>query len=461
MKPRWHHRWRLLAGVTDLLFVGGALIGWTLARFGAGAFVSSFVPARGQGFGRAPLAFAIPAWLAVFALFRLYNPPRCQNSLEEGRRLVMAGPAAAVAIVLLGFVVKENPARSWLVGAMVIGTLSASIGRQTLRSIVASLRESGRWSTRAIVVGSQEGKKLVELALQDRSLGLDPVATCGFELPPLPSWEAGAVRPAVDATDAGEVVVVTEGLRRSDVAAAIEVADQLPVNVVVVPGLDYLMLRSLRLVTVGNEPGLALDAPSLHQYQAHIKRLIDVAFGSVLGILTAPLMIVSAIAIRVESAGPIVFRQAREGMNGKTFEVFKLRTMRNGAHKELVAELRPDDPMFFTKPDDDPRTTRVGRLLRKTSIDELPQLWNVVRGDMSLVGPRPLALWEAERLGLRRRIVVRPGLTGLWQVSGRSTLSPEERIRLDLVYVQNWSLLLDFSILLRTVPAVVGRRGAF
>jgi lipopolysaccharide/colanic/teichoic acid biosynthesis glycosyltransferase len=241
------------------------------------------------------------------------------------------------------------------------------------------------------------------------------------------------------------------------VGAVIEVADELPVNVVVLPGLDYLMLGSLRLVTIGNEPGLALDAPSLHAYQARLKRTVDVVVGGVLAVLTFPLLALCAIAIRLESHGPVLFRQSREGLNGKIFAVMKLRTMRNGAHEEDL----PEDLNCFTKPGEDPRTTRVGRFLRKTSLDEVPQLWNVIRGDMSLVGPRPLALWEAELLGLRRRIVVRPGITGLWQVSGRSTLSPEERIRLDLVYIQNWSLLLDLSILLRTVPAVVARRGAY
>jgi lipopolysaccharide/colanic/teichoic acid biosynthesis glycosyltransferase len=190
-----------------------------------------------------------------------------------------------------------------------------------------------------------------------------------------------------------------------------------------------------------------------------LKRVIDVASSATLLVLTAPLLLLAAIAVRLSSSGHALFRQPRVGRNGDVFDVVKFRTMREDAEPPLSV---PKDGLgFLTKPEDDPRITKVGRFLRQTSIDELPQLWNVLKGDMSLVGPRPLPLWEAEALNMRRRLVVRPGLTGLWQVSGRSSLAPEERIRLDLVYVQNWNLLLDLSILLRTAPAVVGRRGAF
>jgi lipopolysaccharide/colanic/teichoic acid biosynthesis glycosyltransferase len=203
------------------------------------------------------------------------------------------------------------------------------------------------------------------------------------------------------------------------------------------------------------------EPPSVHGYQAIVKRAMDVTLGSTLLLLAAPLMALIAIAIRFDTRGPVIFRQQREGRRGRTFEALKFRTMRDAPQADALEQLEADDISFLSKPENDPRITRVGRWLRRTSLDELPQLWSVVRGDMSLVGPRPLPLWEAERLGLHRRLIVRPGLTGLWQVSGRSSLAPDERIRLDLVYVQNWSVLLDLSILLRTVPAVIGGNGAY
>jgi exopolysaccharide biosynthesis polyprenyl glycosylphosphotransferase len=333
-----------------------------------------------------------------------------------------------------------------------------------LRSLVGRRRQRGAWTTRTLVFGRDEAKRIVESFQAETIIGFEPVGTCGFEAQGLPSFETTELEEAVRSLGAGALLVVAEGLERSETRAAFEVADTLPVNVIVLPGLDYLLLGSLRLVTVGHEPGLALDAPSLRRYQADVKRAFDIVASAALLIASAPVSAVCALALWVESRGTVLFRQEREGLGGNTFQVIKFRTMAPGAEpvEHEVLELADEaEDVFFPKVENDPRTTRVGRFLRRTSLDELPQLWNVLRGDMSLVGPRPLSLWEAERLGLARRMVVRPGLTGLWQVSGRSMLSPSERIRLDLVYVQNWSLLLDLSILLRTVPAVIGRRGAY
>ena len=184
---------------------------------------------------------------------------------------------------------------------------------------------------------------------------------------------------------------------------------------------------------------------------------------SVALIVAAPVLIVAAIAIKITSPGPVLFRQVRVGRDGEPFFVLKLRTMVVDAEDrlaELMAQNEADGPLF--KMSDDPRITRVGRILRKLSIDELPQLWNVVRGDMSLIGPRPalpreVAQWSDE---LHERLRVRPGITGMWQVSGRSDTGFEEYQRLDLFYVDNWSILIDMGILLRTVPAVLTGRGA-
>lgn len=461
MKPRWHARWRLLALAADAMTVTGALVAVAVARFGPDALSAGFVPAPGREFAQAPLLFAVPVWLGVFAVMRLYNPHRCQNGLQEARRLVTGGLAAAVVLVMLGFLAKENPARSWLFGGMVLGTLAAAVGRQTVRRVVGRLREEGRWLTPTVLVGRREAKRVLEALTVDRGSGNLPVATCGFSVEGLPSWEIGRVRAAVAETGASEIVVVAEDLERHEVGAALEVADELPVNVTVLPGLDHLLLHSLQLVAVAKEPALALEPPSVRSIQRTAKRALDLAGGALLLAVTAPLMAIASAAIRLESPGPVLFRQKREGMDGRVFELLKFRTMHEGVHEEIVPEEGPEDLRFLQKSEEDPRVTRVGRWLRRASLDELPQLWNVLRGEMSLVGPRPLPLWEGERLGLGRRLVVRPGMTGLWQVSGRSSLSPEERVRLDLVYVQNWTVLLDLSILLRTLPAVVGGRGAY
>jgi exopolysaccharide biosynthesis polyprenyl glycosylphosphotransferase len=193
------------------------------------------------------------------------------------------------------------------------------------------------------------------------------------------------------------------------------------------------------------------------------KRVLDIVLASVLLALAAPILILVSVWIKFESPGPLLFRQMRRGLNKRPFTMLKFRTMRAGAEMMLsaVEHLNIAGCPAFKIPND-PRITRCGRWLRRFSIDEVPQLINVFKGDMSLVGPRPMFAWEFERLDpwIKRRCSVRPGLTGLWQVSGRSSLPFERRIELDLHYIDNWSLIMDIAILARTVPAVLSGRGA-
>jgi lipopolysaccharide/colanic/teichoic acid biosynthesis glycosyltransferase len=191
------------------------------------------------------------------------------------------------------------------------------------------------------------------------------------------------------------------------------------------------------------------------------KRALDLVLGTALLVLAAPLLAVLALLVRLTSPGPAFFRQTRVGWRGERFRMLKLRTMVDGA-EELEEELADGDAMFFKLPQDG-RVTRLGRFLRRSSLDELPQLVNVVRGEMSLVGPRPLLERDFARFPRNRqlrRFGMRPGLTGLWQVGGRSLLPDDERLRLDLRYVEEWSLGLDLRILLLTLPAVLSGRGA-
>jgi len=194
---------------------------------------------------------------------------------------------------------------------------------------------------------------------------------------------------------------------------------------------------------------------------ARVKRMIDVAGSLALIVLLAPLMLVVMALIRLTSSGPAVFVQKRIGFRGREFGMYKFRTMIVNA-EELQGQLADEGAMYF-KLMDDPRVTRIGRFLRKSSIDELPQLFNVLEGTMSLVGPRPLLVSDLDHFPLRaqmRRFSMLPGITGLWQVSGRSATSDEDRMRLDREYVNHWSLGLDFVILLKTIGAVISGRGA-
>lgn len=219
--------------------------------------------------------------------------------------------------------------------------------------------------------------------------------------------------------------------------------------------------QTLRLEQTGSVPWPIPDQ-DCGRWQCAINRSLDVVLASVLLLVAGPVLLAAMALIRLTSRGPALFHQPRVGYRCRTFAMLKLRTMIQGAaeHEEALAE---EVEGTFFKLEDDPRVTRVGRWLRRSSIDELPQLLNVLRGEMSLVGPRPLLLRDFQRYpkhAQMRRFSRRPGLTGLWQVSGRSETSDRERIRLDLEYVDHWSLWLDVKILLRTVPAVLSGRGA-
>jgi lipopolysaccharide/colanic/teichoic acid biosynthesis glycosyltransferase len=227
------------------------------------------------------------------------------------------------------------------------------------------------------------------------------------------------------------------------------------------PAVD---LPAVDLPAVDVPPQLVLEPPA-RDLRPLVKAVAEWLVAVALFAVVAPALLVLVVAIRLDSAGAPVFRQIRVGRGGKPFTVYKLRTMVSDAEallEGLTERNEASDGLLF-KIRQDPRITRVGAVLRRWSLDELPQLWNVVRGDMALIGPRPPLPSEVARydLDVARRLLVRPGITGLWQVSGRSTLSWDDSVRLDLYYVENWSLRLDSRIVWRTVFAVLGRVGAY
>jgi lipopolysaccharide/colanic/teichoic acid biosynthesis glycosyltransferase len=196
-----------------------------------------------------------------------------------------------------------------------------------------------------------------------------------------------------------------------------------------------------------------------------LKRGFDLAVSCASLIVLAPLFACIALAIRLDSPGSAIFRQPRRGRDGSEFRILKFRTMRAGAEASRgdVLHLNEVDGPLFKVKGDDPRVTRIGSFLRRTSLDELPQLWNVLRGDMSLVGPRPFVLYEADKITgwARGRLDMTPGITGLWQVLGRNDMPFDDMVKLDYLYVTNWSLSWDLKILCQTIPVVLGRRGAY
>jgi exopolysaccharide biosynthesis polyprenyl glycosylphosphotransferase len=234
------------------------------------------------------------------------------------------------------------------------------------------------------------------------------------------------------------------------------------VDVVVAPSVADVAGPRISVRPVSGLPLLHVDQPEFASGKRVAKSVLDRIVASGLLVALLPVLLPAALGIRLTSKGPALFRQTRIGRDGREFTVLKFRTMYQDAERRL-AELtgRNESDGLLFKIRDDPRITPFGRFLRRTSLDELPQLLNVVRGDMSLVGPRPLPVKDTDFTGdVRRRLLVRPGMTGLWQVNGRSRLSWEDAVRLDLYYVENWSISLDLAILLRTAAAVVRGTGA-
>jgi exopolysaccharide biosynthesis polyprenyl glycosylphosphotransferase len=231
------------------------------------------------------------------------------------------------------------------------------------------------------------------------------------------------------------------------------------------PGLVDVARPRMHIQPYAGLPFLHVEQPHFTGWTRRVKRMMDVSLTSFGLFLIAPILLVIAVAIKLDDRkGPVIFRQTRVGIDGKTFTMYKFRSMCTDAERrlaELAAKNEGAGPLF--KIENDPRITRVGRLLRKYSLDELPQLFNVLGGSMSLVGPRPSLPSEVDAYAapIRRRLKVMPGLTGLWQVSGRSLLSWEESVRLDLWYVENWSIGFDLQILFKTAHAVLAKKGAY
>jgi exopolysaccharide biosynthesis polyprenyl glycosylphosphotransferase len=236
------------------------------------------------------------------------------------------------------------------------------------------------------------------------------------------------------------------------------------VTVRVAPSTMEILVHRAEFVPGASVPLFELRPPVFDGFDYAVKRSFDFVGAILLIVLLSPLLLAIAIAVFVTSRGPILYRSIRPGMGGEPFACFKFRTMRSDADQiqaDLESLNEASGPLFKIRRD--PRLTPIGRLLRRYSLDELPQLFNVVRGQMSLVGPRPLPQRDFEQLEEwhKKRYLVLPGLTGLWQVSGRSELDFDDLVRLDFLYLERWSVGLDLSILLKTVPAVLSRRGAF
>jgi exopolysaccharide biosynthesis polyprenyl glycosylphosphotransferase len=422
----------------------------------AGAAYPTGAPV-GEIMDLAPLLVA--AWISVFAIFRLYD--RASSRRNPGA-LVGAGLSWA-GLVSVGAVIYPEGGLGLgeIIPASLLALTCAGAFRVLYEQGVERIYRRGLGQTPVVVVGKEEDRARVRRTMERAPsaysiVGEVDLGTGGIDL--------AALRDTLDRTGARDVILVgAEGLPDDKFLELLRSVRLRGVPLRVVPGALALM-RSRPILSEGmGLPLLEVRYPQLDNTQRALKRALDVVV-SLLGlVLLSPLLLAVALAIRLDSPGPILFRQKRVGADGKVFLCYMFRSMYEGAERRQE-ELEPlneaQGAVFKIK--DDPRITPVGRHLRRWSVDELPQLINVLKGEMSLVGPRPLPLRDFQRMEEvhKRRLGAVPGMTGYWQISGRSNLSFEEMVRLDLYYIENWSLSFDVKIILRTLGAVLRREGA-
>ena len=448
--------------VTDILGLEVALILTRLLRRGFASWEPDFVLLLGI----APLV-----WVGVFAALQLYSLSRL-SPVEEFRGLI---GGSAIAVVIVGVVVRRDVAgvlsQGWLVLAWFVALTLVLIGRQVWHRRMGRMRASGRLAYRTLIVGANdEAVRIAETLGPKPYLGFFPVGflrtdTISPRLNGLPVLgTAEDLSEVVRANSVDCVFVAASAVTSTVIKHITRELRGHQVEVRVSANLTEILSSRLTVQPVGDLLALSLRPVRLSGRQAVAKRTFDIVVGGIAVILSSPLWITAALLIKLTSRGPVLFKQERVGRNARPFTMYKFRTMVQGA-EALLAQLEDRNeasgPLFKIR--EDPRITRVGRLLRRYSIDELPQLLNVLKGEMSLVGPRPplareVAIYEDWHRG---RLEVKPGITGLWQVGGRSELSFDDYVRLDLFYIENWSISYDLYLLGKTIPAVLVPKGAY
>ncbi|WP_246304962.1 sugar transferase [Nocardioides thalensis] len=416
----------------------------------------------------------VAGWIAMVALVGGYRHDAFGSGTAEYRSVVNASFLTAGLVGIGCYLAKFELSRGWFLLAFAIGLPGLIASRWLARRLLRSARRHGFLQVRVLVSGTPDHiDEVTDVLRREAWLGYRIVGAVTRERDLVEETATGVpvLGLATDVTMVAEdahadvIVFASGGLDSAkEMREKVWELEERGIKVVVAPSLDDISSDRITVRPVGGLPLIHVDSPRWSDAASFGKRLFDVVGSAMLILALGPVFLFATAQIWLHDRGPILFRQKRAGRHGEMFECLKFRTMVPDADR-LIAELLADqdhDGLLF-KMKDDPRITRPGRWLRRFSVDELPQLFNVLRGDMSLVGPRPQVQREVDLYhgGMSRRLLVRPGMTGLWQVSGRNDLSAEEAMRLDLFYVDNWSMLQDVAILVRTAGAVVSSRGAY
>lgn len=462
--------------ISDVLLINLAFIIAYWLRYGlqwfAAVDVANFVSYRVF----IPISIALTVLLlGIYKLNGVYNHPRGASWFDEVYRL-LTGTATAIILMIFVIVFFFQPffySRLIFTYAGVLITVLLSLSRLARRMARGYLRKKGLGVDRLLIVGAGEvGRTVMRHVVAQPSLGYHVVGFVDDD-PDKGNTDIGRFKALGSTANiprlvkelvVDEAIITLPWMYHRKIVSIIAQCEREQVRVRIVPDMFQMTLSHLDVEDLGGIPMIGVREISFGREQMLYKRVLDVIISTIGLILLLPIFALIAVLIRLDSPGPVFFSQIRVGKGEKLFAFYKFRSMRHGAdaeQQELLAFNEADGPIFKIR--EDPRVTRVGRILRRTSLDELPQLFNVLRGHMSIVGPRPAPPAEVQRYQVwhKRRLEVAPGLTGLWQVSGRSELSFDEMVLLDLYYIENWSPLLDLQIMLRTIPKMVTGEGAY
>jgi len=476
--PDWARSFARRLAITDFVVIAWAVFGTQIAWFGtlnAELNVEKYSGGFGLNYTLISMVLII-SWFAILAMFGTRDSRVIGTGNNEYKRLVDATIRLFGIVAIIAFLFQLDLARGYIVMALPIGSLALLASRWMWRQWLSAQRTRGLYSSRVLLVGSRVSVTSIARELHRLpEAGYLVVGACVpgdaigeylFGRIPV-SGNLDQLQTAMEATGADTVVVTSSDElppdRIRELSWSLEPGRQ---HLVLAPSLTDVGGPRIHMRPVAGLPLIHVETPRYEGLKRFSKRAFDIVSSSVLILVLSPVLIAAAMGVRLSTPGAVLFKQDRVGLNGNHFKMLKFRSMVVDAEQRL-AELdkidRAEGNTVMFKMKNDPRVTPIGGFLRRFSLDELPQLFNVLLGSMSLVGPRPpldreVAVYEHH---VHRRFLVKPGITGLWQVSGRSNLSWEDTVRLDLYYVENWSITGDLLILWRTARAVLARDGAY
>ncbi|MGF9648054.1 sugar transferase [Pseudarthrobacter oxydans] len=483
--PHWQLKYARRIKFFDALAIAWAIVGAHLLRFGTFDAESVTEVLGRESVTGIPLPYSLlgcllcVTWWLMLGAWGSRQTRVLGSGPDEYKRVAAASLWLFGLIATFSYVFRVDTARGYVGIALPIGLAGLLAARWLLRQHLNIDRQSGRSMSRLLLLGGPSAVAHLAASLRTSPhAGYLPIAAYSPGASSSPNSENHSGLPILGTSaDVSRILDAIQecGADAVAVSAGVQLHPQTlrhlgwelasrNISLIMAPALTDIAGPRIHTQPVAGLPLIHVTTPTLEGGQRVAKRLFDIVISGTLILLISPLMALVALLVKLDSKGPILFRQQRVGIEGKLFYMLKYRSMVVDAERQLsVLAHRNEGNGLLFKIKDDPRVTRVGRHLRRYSIDELPQLFNIFSGSMSLVGPRPPLPQEVEEYerDVRRRLLVKPGLTGLWQVSGRSDLSWQDSVRLDLYYVENWSLAGDLVIILRTVRAVFRSTGAY